>query len=403
MDSKIEANLQHIKDCVIRINDMEKQQTEHSSIWQSCVNVLDYMMDLSPKNLRNVRLHTEIFSGEFFNFTLFNASSQAPYDYAEGLGYIYATESLAEKYWISEPPIFGWDCANNVFGCNYHGRIVNPEIARYQLYIENFVSTGMLEKIEKSPERSVVMEIGTGYGAIGFHLLKQTDRKVCYLVLDLPLMLLYTGCYIATHFPDAKVLTYDPANPAHKNLDDAIIDYDVVLIPNHQLSVLKNLTRIDYAINTISMAEMTPKQVQDYVDFIKPRLKNYFYFQNYAWTEPTALEDFVGKHFHASPALNTYSKYIADTGATVNHNYLRTYYFSVSTDIQRELNNCTVKLRMPDHKAAKVALGSGQITIRTSPNNYAANVVSILPKSAARIKTSLMRSVKNRIKKSLMG
>lgn len=367
MESVVEMNIEKIRDGVLRIKEKEAALEEYSELWQGCVNLLSYLTELSPKNLRNIRIHTEIFSGEFLNFILFNASSQNHVTYAEGLGYTFATENLAKKYWLSEPPIYGWI---DEFGCKHGDVVINPEIARYQLYIENFVNTGMLTQIENSQTKTIIMEIGAGYGAIAHALFNIAPKKICYIVLDLPIMLLYTGCYVATHHPEANIFIYDPDNEDHQHLDDSILDYDLVLIPNHKLSILNKLSKINYVINTISMAEMTMKQVQDYLDFIKPRLINYFYFQNYSWHYPEDLFHFVGQSFLAKPNLSFYDDYIKSKNVKMNWKCLKTFYFCTSQASIDQLSQRKIKLRLPDSRPAYLDLSDESIMIRQSPNQY---------------------------------
>lgn len=369
------TNAEHIKDCVKRIIEKEAALLQNSPIWQMCSDLLSYMLDLSPKHLRNVRIHTDIFTGESLNTALFSGMHQKnPTSYAENLGYTFAAEDLPKEYWLSEPPIDNW-FGNGTFGCRYDDVIINIELSRYQLYMENFIATGMVDNIKSSPTKKVVMEIGAGYGALGYHLIRLTNNKVCYVVLDLPLMLLYTGYYIAAHHPEAKMFIYDPDNPAHQNLDDTITQYDVVLIPNHRLSILKNVTRVDYAINNISMAEMTDIQVQDYINFIKPRLTNYFYFQNYAWDYEKPIHLFVGEHFNAKPSLDFYDHYIKNTGQSVAFP-AKTFFYTASKEADDRLAPCQIKLRLPDNRLAKLSLGNECISIRKSPGNY----VPFIPK-----------------------
>ncbi len=361
-----EATILRIKECVTRIRDQENKDEENTKIWQSCVNLLSYMYDLSPKSLRNVRLHTELFTAEHLNNVLLNVPINNPRKYAKKSGYTFATEDLPGEYWLSEPPVEGWLLGDDKLGCDYNGRIINAEIARYQLYFENFVSTFMLDNIRRNPGKSVVMEIGAGYGAVGHHLLKMAPGKICYVVADLPLVLLYSGAYLATHHPEARVFMYDPDEPSHRSMDEkTLLEYDVVLIPNHRLATLSALKQVHYAVNTFSMAEMTTTQVQEYVDFLLPRLVHYFYFHNYEWHEAEPVHRFVGKHFMCRPGLDFYDDYIRKSSAWIRGTYPKTFWFTASKEAHQALAACTVKLRMPDRLPVRLSLKDDRVMVRT--------------------------------------
>lgn len=379
-EAKIDANLIRVRDCVRRILTLEADLLDVSLTWKNFTNILNYVLDLSPRNLRSIRIHTEIFTGEHCIDVLINiARHPDPAGYAEAIGYIAATEELPKKYWIEEPPLAHWglrDGKPGMFGCLYGEHVINLELARYQTYIENFYSAGMFEFIENAPSdyRTVVLEIGSGYGALGYHLLNITQRKICYIIVDLPLMLVYSGSYISTHLPDAKIFIYDPENPAHKDLDDSIFDNDVVIIPNHRLQLLNKLSRIDFAINNISMAEMTIEQVQGYIDFIKPRLTQFFYFQNYWWANKDykpPIQNFVGEQFLHAPDLNLYNNFITKfMGDPKDFYRYQTFFFTTSQPVHERLKKTKFKSSLPDMKWGKIDLGSNTFEVRLGTDNY---------------------------------
>lgn len=378
-DARIDANLIRVRDCVRRILTMEADLLDVSPVWRNFTNLLDYVLDLSPRNLRSIRIHTEIFTGEHVIDVLINIARHSnPEDYAEAIGYLAAIEELPEKFHIGEPPLAHWESGNmkGAYGCPYKDRIINLELARYQMYIENFYSAGMFEFIENALAgyRTAVLEIGSGYGALGHHLLNITGKKICYIMVDLPLMLIYAGAYIATHHPDAKIFIYDPENPAHRRLDDSIFEYDAVLIPNHRLQVLDKLSRIDFAINNISMAEMTMEQVQSYIDFIKPRLTQFFFFQNYWWANKEykkPIQQFVGEQFLHAPSLDIYDNFIGNLMGDPKEFYrYQTFFFTTSPEIHARLKKCAFKSSLPNMNWGRVNMAENTLEVRLGACNY---------------------------------
>jgi putative sugar O-methyltransferase len=244
-------------------------------IWQRFTNVASYLWDLSPDSLLRIRLHTEVFTGEFKTDLLGAMARIDGSNFARQSGYTYYTEDIPEEFWLSEPEVAGI----GQLGPNFEGRIINGEIARYQGYISNFYLAGMFDT---GP--GVVLEIGAGYGAIGHHLLRLARGRTTYVIVDLPLGLLTVGAYILTNMPDARIAAYDPATPQFWT-DESLREYDVVLVPHYRLDTLQGVRRIDWAVNTISMAEMEPETINGYLDFLAARLQNGFFFQNYEWRE----------------------------------------------------------------------------------------------------------------------
>ena len=93
--------------------------------------------------------------------------------------------------------------------------------------------------------------------------------KVAFIVVALPLMLLFTGCYIATNNPDAKIFIYDPDDPSTHNITDQTLqEFALILLPNHQLKLLNNIESIvqfkqDLKNNKASFVNPKTKKVDE--------------------------------------------------------------------------------------------------------------------------------------------
>jgi len=74
-----------------------------SPIWSETLSVLDYAINLSPKNFLNIRFHTDKFTAESTISCWHPYPPIDPEKYATGWGYKFLTEDIPEAYWVSEP------------------------------------------------------------------------------------------------------------------------------------------------------------------------------------------------------------------------------------------------------------------------------------------------------------
>lgn len=293
--------------------------------------MLDYVWGFGPENLAKLRLHTELFTGENLNALVFSNCAD-PDATAEGHGYKFAVEDLPKRYWISEPEIPGVGRIGPV----YKGHVINQDLCRYQGHIANFWRLGMFDHIEAN-EKTTVLEIGAGYGAIGYHLLRMFPGKVRYIAVDLPLMLLFSGCYNAAN-ADVRVGVMDP-------------DADVVLVPPQGLADLD--LRFDFAINTLSLTEMTEAQQIAYLDIIRDRLGKWFYYQNFPNGQRT--HELLPERFLLTPRIDFVEKYMRRRRLAF-HEVQYNLICTTEDAIHRDLKRRKMRLLMPDGVRREISL-----------------------------------------------
>lgn len=125
-----------------------------------------------------------------------------------------------------------------------------------------------------SLENATVIELGSGYGRLGWVFLSVLP-SVRYVFVDIPPALAVAEEYLATCFPDRKIFGFrhfENADEVAAELEQAQI---VFLTPN-QLDLLPEL-KADLFINVSSLHEMVQEQIDHYFDVIADHTKGHFY------------------------------------------------------------------------------------------------------------------------------
>ena len=109
--------------------------------------------------------------------------------------------------------------------------------------------------------RRVVVEIGAGWGGFAYQL-KKIIPSLIYIIVDLPHTLIFSGTYLKTMFPQAKIFLYGEATVSR--LSEELFLYDFILLPHYAFHRV-DLQPIDLGINMVSFQEMTNNQVEGYL------------------------------------------------------------------------------------------------------------------------------------------
>ena len=131
------------------------------------------------------------------------------------------------------------------------------------------------EKIEKYiKEKSVVLEIGGGFGSLARIIIKNKNTK--YFLIDLPEANLLSNYYLKNYFPEKKIFDYLD----FKNLDieKEINNFDIFILPPNTINSKK--LSFDFIINTRSFMEMNMYIIQEYFDLIQNKIVEGGFFLN---------------------------------------------------------------------------------------------------------------------------
>lgn len=131
------------------------------------------------------------------------------------------------------------------------------------------------EKIEKYiKEKSMVLEIGGGFGSLARMIIKNKNTK--YFLIDLPEANLLSNYYLKNYFPEKKIFNYLD----FKNLDieKEINNFDIFILPPNTLNSKK--LSFDFIINTRSFMEMKMNIIQEYFNLIQNKIVEGGFFLN---------------------------------------------------------------------------------------------------------------------------
>lgn len=175
------------------------------------------------------------------------------------------TRGLPRRYWFEPLPLPGER------GIAIDGVIVNHDTYAYQERINLLLPE--LQRLEKL-QKATVLEIGGGYGALALAI-KRIVPNSHYVICDLPESLLFSGLYLSLagyapqlFEPDEKIARFEKSG--------------VVLLPNYLFPQFGSEVRLDLAINTLSMSEMSKYQVHYYAEKLSQMLgeRGVFFEQN---------------------------------------------------------------------------------------------------------------------------
>jgi putative sugar O-methyltransferase len=155
---------------------------------------------------------------------------------------------------IASPPKFG------EIGWRYGDGILNMDTVFTQVHVANLHAFGLLGALgDKSAGRTVtVVEIGGGYGALAYRLLRLVPN-VRMIIVDLPESLAFSSIYLTTLFPGLDCEFVDAGGSVTLGRPGISFVSNAAFGPG-----LVPSGAVDLAINTMSMAEMSDLQIEDY-------------------------------------------------------------------------------------------------------------------------------------------
>ena len=138
----------------------------------------------------------------------------------------------------------------------------------------NEIYGSILSELIADKNRSVVADLGAGYGKLAFFTLRNIENS-CFVDFDLPETLCLAAYYLMKSWRNKKTLLYGEEEYSQ----DLHERYDLILMPSYEISKL-GPGSIDLCMNKNSLGEMNGESVINYVGHIT-RATRYFFHMNH--------------------------------------------------------------------------------------------------------------------------
>jgi putative sugar O-methyltransferase len=171
------------------------------------------------------------------------------------------------------------------------GNPARVEVAGFLMSQSSLEYTLMLTHLEPYvTDRMLVVEIGGGYGGLA-RLLKIAFPSLRIVLLDLPEVNAIQTYFLATAFPERKLLSLRDVRPGEA-IDPTALDFDFLVLPGQLLDSLPDRSA-GLFINTRSMMEMDLKTVELYIRGIERKIRTdgFFYCLN-RYEKKTRLKEY---------------------------------------------------------------------------------------------------------------
>lgn len=168
---------------------------------------------------------------------------------------------------------------------NPYGFFVDGVFYRATVEYQHYYAT-MIARLTRSRARRAVLELGGGYGNLGYFLVRD-NPDLTYIDVDLPENMALSAFYLLSAFPDKKIALYGEIDLATADLRD----YDAVVLPNFAIAELRDGS-VDLAFNSYSLAEMSPATVANYIGQFNRLATKFIYHVNHAHTPPSLADHF---------------------------------------------------------------------------------------------------------------
>ena len=242
---------------------LDKKIALPSNYWSGKINNILLSPDYDIIN--HLRLHSYVFTGMKLRDHINTSPSPLPEKLVNQFKKL--TSGLPHELIASPPAIMG------EIGWRWEKGILNPDVVAYQERLALINKSGLYKEL-MNKEQPIILEIGSGYGALAYFL-KEAIPHARMILCDLPESLAIAAVYLKIAFPNKTHFIYEGIEVSDDN------KFDFTYIPNLYFNQ-KSIKNIDLAINTLSFAEMTIEQVQNYVNSIKASIgaEGYMFEQN---------------------------------------------------------------------------------------------------------------------------
>jgi hypothetical protein len=298
-----------------------------NELWRNFERYMEYIRYLPVEQLVNIRAHTgmaffaNVWHKDYHDGQRITSDAQAE-EHPLIQRYLKHAEGLPEYFQCEEPR--SNDLAAQI-GITYKGRVINQDTVREQACIANLHNLGVLEPLRG--KRSVVVELGPGYGQLAHQISRGLGEHCCYVCVDYPESLFWSSTFLTLNNPPDSIYVYDPAAAEQPGLDELAARYRFVMLPNYLADRLRELGTIDLVINQNSFQEMGEDQVRNYLELFAGIMTGWLYSYNsnrqiMNFELKTQVFELLNSYFTGYPSLSFYEKFYGGTWHSTDEKYL---------------------------------------------------------------------------------
>jgi hypothetical protein len=234
-----------VRDAVLRMKG-QAPDGNPSQYWARELAMIDYMVEASPLIVNKLRQHA-------FQITGIHPSDYRLQDDSRRDAFEERLRALialgGRELLVPEHEALGG------FGYHLPDGLFNVDTLKFFEVLVGMKRAGVLDALKA--DDAVVLEIGAGWGGFAYQL-KTLFPRVTYVIVDFPEVMLFSGTYLGTLFPQARVV-YADQTPDAREWRGA----DFVFVPNTLADRVRG-SAPSLTVNIASFQEMTSAQVDAY-------------------------------------------------------------------------------------------------------------------------------------------
>jgi len=223
----------------------------------------DLKMHLKKDKIINFRkdnrLYQKLFNDQFYYL---NPSDTYTKSYLQSIDLILEYHRLASKIDKTLLASVSESIAGNNICAHYRGKRVSEKLLFHTTVVNDLINIIPFN----SDKRSVILDIGCGYGALS-RMLHYYTANSCHILLDLPETVVLTSYFIKYNFPTAKIALLDDIIDDLNHFEKLTLKYDFIIITPSVLNFVKSRS-VDLVINTASLGFMQKEYLEFYLSEI---------------------------------------------------------------------------------------------------------------------------------------
>ena len=251
----------HYHDSLDKTKDWEVVSEKFQSL------LLDEAGNLQKETLINFRENHSFESVIADTFKQVDTRESYTEAYLKGIDLVLEYHRTAQKVSKEILATLSESYAGNSTCVHYRGQRLSEKLLFYGIATQDIVANVPFSK----ENRNVILDIGTGYGALPA-ILKNYIPNSCYILTDLPEVIVFASYYVKYHFSDKKIALLEDIQERMDDFDALTKEYDFIILPSTAIEKIPQKS-IDLVINTASLGFLSQEYLNYYIGHINRVLK----------------------------------------------------------------------------------------------------------------------------------